>query len=79
MKIPRRFYPMVHIAVLTSVMVLVVTGVATLVNVGLAGGMAFIWFKTWLMSWPIAWATALLWGPTARRITRILAEDPAQG
>ena len=76
MKISRRFYHPVLVAVLTSMMVLVVTGVATLVNVGLTGAMPFVWFKTWLMSWPIAWATALLWGPTAKRITGLLTEEP---
>ena len=62
MKISRRFYRPVHVAVLTSVMVLMVTLVATLANRGPADGFVFAWLKTWLMSWPIAWTTALLWG-----------------
>ena len=71
MKISRRFYRPVHVAVLTSVMVLMVTLVATLANRGPADGFVFAWLKTWLMSWPIAWTTALLWGGTANTITRL--------
>lgn len=76
MKLPRRFYPFVNTAVLTFMMVVMVTGVATVANLGLASGLLLAWFKTWLLAWPIAWATALLWAPWARKITRCLAEEP---
>jgi hypothetical protein len=77
MKIPRKFYRPAHVAVLTSMMVLVVTCVATLVNRGLADGFVLSWLTTWLMSWPTAWATALLWGPMANKLTRLVVEEPA--
>ncbi len=73
MKIPRKFYRPAPVAVLTSMMVLVVTCVATLVNRGLADGFVLSWLTTWLMSWP----TALLWGPMANKLTRLVVEEPA--
>jgi hypothetical protein len=65
--------------VLTAVMVMMVTLVATLSNRGAGDGLLLAWGKAWLMSWPIAWATALLWGPWARKLARLLAEEPGGG
>ena len=59
---------------MTSVMVLMVTLVATFVNLGFVSGFFGQWMKAYFLGWPIAAATAFVVMPSARRITdRIMA------
>jgi hypothetical protein len=66
--------------VMTSVMVLMVTLVATWVNLGLAPGFFVQWMKAYFLGWPVAAATGFVIMPGARRLTdRIMtwSERPA--
>jgi hypothetical protein len=59
---------------MTSVMVLMVTLVATYLNLGLVTGFFGLWMKAYFIGWPVAAATAFVIMPAARRITdRIMA------
>jgi hypothetical protein len=60
--------------VMTSVMVLMVTLVATYLNLGVVPDFFGQWMKAYFIGWPVAAATAFVIMPTARRITdRIIA------
>ena len=60
---------LILITTMTAVMVLVVTLVATLLNIGLRADFVLQWLKAYLVAWPIAAATGYLVMPVARRFT----------
>ena len=65
---------------MSSVMVLMVTLIVTLLNLGLAPDFLTQWLKAYLLAWPVAASTAFLIMPPARRLTdRLVAlmERPA--
>ncbi len=55
--------------VMTAVMVCMVTLVVTFINLGLRTDFLVQWAKAYLISWPVAAATAFLIMPGARRLT----------
>jgi len=64
---------LILIVLMTSVMVLMVTLIATLINLGLPSDFVVQWMKAYFIAWPIAAATGYLVMPSARRLTdRIL-------
>jgi hypothetical protein len=59
---------------MSSVMVFMVTLVATYANLGFVTGFFGRWMKAYLMGWPVAATTAFLIMPIARRMTdRLMA------
>jgi len=54
---------------MTSMMVFMVTLVATYLNLGLRADFVFQWAKAYIVAWPIAAATAYLVMPMSRRLT----------
>ena len=54
---------------MSSVMVLMVTLLATALNLGLRSDFASQWIKAYFVAWPVAAATAYLIMPTARLLT----------
>ncbi len=65
---------LILVTTMTSVMVLMVTFVATFLNIGLRADFLTQWIKAYLIGWPIAAITGYFFMPAARRITgRIMA------
>jgi hypothetical protein len=60
---------LILVTTMTAVMVLMVTLVATLLNIGLRSDFVFQWLKAYLVAWPIAAITGYFIMPTARRVT----------
>ncbi len=58
--------------IMTSMMVFMVTMVATFINLGLRPDFVLQWAKSYIISWPIAATTAFLVMPTAQRLTATL-------
>ena len=58
--------------IMTSMMVFMVTMVATFINLGLRPDFVLQWAKSYIISWPIAATTAFLVMPTAQRLTTSL-------
>ena len=54
---------------MTSMMVFMVTLVATYLNLGLRPDFLRYWFKAYIIAWPIAAATAFLVMPMSQRFT----------
>lgn len=66
--IPRRFEPLVFGFIVSGLMSLVVSGIATLRVTGLVAGFTGLWLGAWLTAWVFAFPTVLLVAPVARRI-----------
>ena len=63
----------VLVTTMTALMVLMVTLIATLLNIGLRHDFVSQWLKSYIIGWPIAAVTGFFFMPAARRITdRIL-------
>ena len=61
------------VTTMTSLMVCMVTLIATLLNIGMRHDFLFQWGKAFAVGWPIAAVTGFFFMPVARRITdRIL-------
>jgi hypothetical protein len=66
--IPARFAPVLFGFVLSALMSLLVSGIATYRNAGLGDGFANLWLGAWLPSWLIAFPVVLVVAPLARRV-----------
>ena len=65
---------LILVTIMTAIMVLVVTLVATFLNIGLRPDFVVQWIKAYLIGWPIAAITGYFIMPAARRYTtRIVA------
>ena len=69
---PVRFVPIAFGFVLSALMSLLVSGIATFRNAGLADGFFNLWLGAWLPSWLIAFPVVLVVAPVARRIVTSL-------
>lgn len=74
---PARFAPILFGFILSGLMSLLVSGIATFRNAGLVDGFFGIWVNAWLPSWLIAFPVVLVVAPVARRLVGLLVKAPA--
>ncbi len=74
---PTRFAPALFGFVLSGLMSLVVSGVATVRNSGVVDGTLSLWLSAWLLSWLIAFPAVLIVAPFARRLVSLMIKAPA--
>lgn len=74
---PARFAPVLFGFILSGLMSLLVSGIATFRNAGLVDGFLGIWISAWLPSWLIAFPVVLVVAPVARRLVGFLVKAPA--
>jgi hypothetical protein len=74
---PARFAPLLFGFILSGLMSLLVSGIATFRNAGLVDGFFGIWVSAWLPSWLIAFPVVLVVAPLARRLVGFLVKAPA--
>jgi uncharacterized protein DUF2798 len=60
---------LILVTTMTAVMVLMVTLIATLINIGLRHDFLLQWIKAYVIGWPVAAVTGYLIMPMARRFT----------
>lgn len=72
-----RFAPVLFGFLLSALMSLIVSGVATLRNAGPVDAFVSLWLGAWLPSWVIAFPTVLVVAPLARRLVGMLVKAPA--
>ena len=72
-----RFAPVLFGFVLSALMSLIVSGIATFRNAGPVDGFITLWFGAWLPSWLVAFPTVLVVAPLARRLVAMLVKAPA--
>ena len=74
--IPARFAPVVFGFILSGLMSLIVSGIATLRAIGLPPDVLAQWMGSWAFSWAVAFPTVLVVAPLARRlVARIVRVD----
>lgn len=71
---PSKFAPIAFGFVLSALMSLLVSGIATLRTAGLIDGFVALWMGAWLPSWVIAFPVVLVVAPVARRIVANLVK-----
>ncbi|WP_179378191.1 DUF2798 domain-containing protein [Jannaschia marina] len=74
--IPARFAPVLFGLILSGLMSLLVSGIATLRAAGFVDGFALLWVGAWLSSWAVAFPTVLVVAPIARRLVARLTTAP---
>lgn len=67
MRIPARFAPLVFGAVLSSIMVAIVSAFVLLITQGLSDQFSHRWLRSCLMTWPVAFPTVTLVAPWVRK------------
>lgn len=67
MTLPARYAPILFGALLSGIMVAVVSAVVLLVNQGLDATFAVRWLKSFATTWPIAFPTVLVVAPFVRK------------
>ncbi|WP_205574653.1 DUF2798 domain-containing protein [Indioceanicola profundi] len=74
--IPARYAPVLFGFLLSGLMSLIVSGIATLRATGLPPNFPAIWFQAWLPSWGVAFPTVLVVAPLVRRVVARLTLPP---
>jgi len=73
--IPARFAPVLFGLILSGLMSLIVSGIATFRAVGIADDMVGLWLSAWLASWAVAFPCVLLVAPLTRRLVAKLTRS----
>jgi Protein of unknown function (DUF2798) len=71
---PARFAPFAFGFVLSGLMSLMVSGIATIRTVGMIDGFVDLWVRAWLPSWLMAFPVVLVIAPLTRRIVGSLVK-----
>lgn len=78
MRIPPRFAPLLFGAMLSAIMVAVVSAFVLAINRGVGDGFLLQWLRSCVTTWPVAFPTVLVVAPWVRRaVGRFTAERPA--
>ena len=72
MKIPARHAPLLFGALLSAIMVAIVSAVVVALNQGVDAGFAMRWLRSSATTWPVAFPTVLFVAPRVRRIVERL-------
>ncbi len=68
MRIPARYSPLLFSALLSAIMVCIVSAFVLLVSRGIHAGFAAQWLRSCLTTWPVAFPTVALVAPLVRQI-----------
>lgn len=77
MRIPARFAPIVFGALLSAIMVAIVSAFVLVTSQGIHPGFASEWAKSCALTWPVAFPTVTLLAPWVRRTVGRLTTAPA--
>lgn len=72
MRIPARYAPILFGALLSIIMVGLVSAFVIAITQGVHGGFAAQWLKSCLTTWPVAFPTVTLVAPWVRRVVGYL-------
>ena len=76
--IPRKYEPILFGLILSGLMSLLVSGIATLRAAGPGPSFLALWAGSWLTAWLFAFPSVLLVAPVARRVVRSLLRAEAE-
>ena len=74
--IPPRFAPILFGLILSGLMSLLVSGIATWRAVGLPADFMALWLNAWLSAWAVAFPAVLVVAPITRRLVGVLVKAP---
>jgi hypothetical protein len=74
--LPARFVQLAFSVILSGLMSLLVTGVASLKNVGFGPDLTGAWMSAWAFTWPIAGVVIHVLAPLVRRLVAAITEAP---
>ena len=75
MRIPARYSPIVFGALLSAILVAIVSAFVLATSQGLHAGFAAQWWRSCLSTWPIAFVSVTLLAPQVRRlVARLTAQ-----
>lgn len=66
MRIPARFAPLLFSALLSAIMVCIVSAFVLTTSQGLHAGLPALWIKSCLTTWPVAFPTVAVVAPWVR-------------
>jgi len=75
--IPAKFAPVLFAFLLSGLMSLIVSSIATVRAVGIGDGFLGLWMSSWASSWVIAFPAVLVLAPIVRRLVAPLTRDTA--
>jgi uncharacterized protein DUF2798 len=76
MRIPSRLAPLLFGALLSAIMVAIVSAFVLATTRGMHAGFAADWLRSCLTTWPVAFPTVTLVAPWVRRVVASLTERP---
>ncbi|WP_062263594.1 DUF2798 domain-containing protein [Endozoicomonas arenosclerae] len=79
MRIPARFAPILFSALLSAIMVCIVSGFVLVISQGIHAGLPAQWLKSCLTTWPVAFPTVAIVAPLVRQIVARMTEQPQEG
>lgn len=68
MRIPSRYAPVVFSALLSAIMVAIVSAFVLVASQGLHAGFAAQWLRSCLTTWPVAFPTVAIVAPLVRNL-----------
>ena len=68
MKIPARYSHLVFGALLSSIMVCIISGTVVLINQGYDADFFWRWLKSFAIAWPVAFPSVLVVAPLVRKL-----------
>ncbi len=68
MHIPTRFAPLLFSALLSAIMVAIVSAFVLVTNQGWHAGLPAAWLRSCLTTWPVAFPTVAVVAPVVRRV-----------
>lgn len=75
---PKKSAPVLFGLLLSGMMSLLVSGIATWRAAGVTPEFLALWARSWLTAWPIAFPAVLLAAPVARRAVERLVTPPSK-
>lgn len=73
--IPKKFAPMLFSLILSGLMSLLVSGIATVRAAGLSDGFIGLWVSAWLTAWLFAFPVVMLVAPLTQKAVRVLVAE----
>lgn len=74
MRVPARFAPLLFSALLSAIMVCIVTAFVLTLSQGIHAGLPGQWLKNSVTTWPIAFPTVAVVAPWVRRVVSRLTD-----
>jgi hypothetical protein len=75
-KLPPRFAPVLFALILSGIMSLLVSGIATARAVGVTDLFLYKWITAWLFAWAVAFPGVFVLAPLVRRVVERLVARP---